>query len=183
MAKRVKPAISKQEQVKEYVNKKAPWHKSLLKEIEPPEVISSALSLDELKMKDLCWSMKLIIHHIMPKSFHDFKIKFVFNEKPFENNIAMVEDKLRGNTNRRLFSDMNKADIDDLNEEIAEIKSDMEKKKTECPTIEFIAQVEELKYSGNDTILKVSVPDHIIESTNEVKMRFGYYRVELQAQV
>lgn len=153
------------------------------KEPEPPEIITSSLSVSELKMKDLMWSMKLIVHYIMPKSYHDFIVRFIFNEEPFLNNIAELEMKLGGSKNMRLFKDMDRDEIEDARETIDEIKADMAKKKKECVTIEFLGEVTNIKYSAGDTILDLRIPDHIINPVNNVKTMFGYYTLELQPKI
>lgn len=173
MAKNIK--APKREIVPELVKK--------IKKQPKTDVITSTLSVEELKMKNLGWSMKLKIKQIMPKSFHDFAVKFVFDERPGEARIKQLEERMENNKQPRLLKSIDKAEMDDLKDEINDVRREMAENKRQCITIEFLAQVEQLKYSGADTILSVRIPDNIIEPVNKVKMLFGFYKVELMPQI
>jgi hypothetical protein len=147
------------------------------------EVIESALSVEELKMKNLGWSMKLKIKKILPKSYHDFMVRFIFNEEPYETRIKQIEERMENNKQPRLLKQIDREEMDDLKREIHDVERERAENKRQCITIEFLAQVEQLKYDGADTILSVRIPDNIIEPVNKVKMLFGFYKVELTPQI
>lgn len=50
--------------------------------------ITAKFALSQITLKDdHRWRMKLIVWKILPKAYHDYTIKFVVDEEPFEKRI------------------------------------------------------------------------------------------------
>lgn len=143
--------------------------------------IVSGFSLIELKMKnDLRWTLKILVHEIMPKAHHDYSIKFEFDEEPYQDNIDQLEQDISDlSDNPTMFPDVDKKTVNDIQTRIEKIKKEMEKMRNDCPDISFVAQTEEVKYKGNDTVLVVRILDTVIDPINEHRFKFSHYRAVL----
>lgn len=143
---------------------------------EAPAGIVSTVRLDEIKLKDLKWVVKLRIGTQLPKSYHLYKIHMELDEQPYLDRIADLEAQVKGT----LFEN-DKAQIKQLDESIARVRKDLDERRKECEVMKFNATVEEVKWKDSDTILTARVPDDIIEAFNRQKSRFGYYKITLES--
>lgn len=160
--------------------KKAKVEKKELLDLKDPMTIESTFMLEQVQLKGMIWSARIIVKDILARNYHKYSIKILFNEKPYMDRITRLEEKL-SNTKRskKLFKDMEQDDIDEVNDEIADIKKDMNDIKKQCLTIEFLATVEQIKYKNGNTIVVLRIPDDVIEPINKAKTMFQYYKVEL----
>jgi len=147
----------------------------LEKQHEPSDIVST-VGLEEIKLKDLKWLVKLKIGTTLPKSYHRYKILMELDETPYLDRIADLEAQIKGT----LFEKV-PATIKQLDKNILEVKKTLAERKKECEKMEFNAVVEEVKYRGSDTLLTVKVPDDIIEAFNRQKTRLSYYKVNLES--
>lgn len=146
-----------------------------------PLVIESTFMLEQIQLKGMMWGAKIRIQEILPKSYHKYGIKVLFNEEPYMKRIERLEEKLTNSkTSKKLFADMDKEDIEEIKDEIKEIQKEMSDIKKQCLTIEFLATVEQIKYSNGNTNVALRIPDDVIEPINKAKTMFQYYKIELK---
>lgn len=155
--------------------------KEFLDENFKPTAIMAKFFVKELTMKESQWRMKLKVEDILPRTYYRYQVEMIFDEEPYNRRINSVRDQIadvRDAKQKPLFDDADEK-ISDLEDEMATIEKNMEAERAECPTIKMPARVEELKYSGNDTMLVFRIPDHVIEQLNKNKLKFGSYILEL----
>jgi hypothetical protein len=147
-------------------------------------VISTGFELKQLMLKDQTWTAQILVKKILPKTFHDYGIKMIFDEKPYADRIERVKEQVaNAKKEQKLFKEMSKADIDELEGDIKAIEKEKAEMKRQCLTIEFSAVVEQLKYDGGDTKLAIRLPDNVIEPLNKAKLTMNYYKIELEPLV
>jgi hypothetical protein len=143
--------------------------------------IVAKFSIVEIRMKnDWRWKVKMLVHEILPKTHHDYRVKLEFDDEPYLKTIAQLEDdaaKLA--RDKSLFPDVDKRSIKEIDDRIQNEKKQMEKMRSECPNIEFVTQTEEIKYKDGDTALIFKVLDTVIQPLNEQKYRLSEYRAVL----
>jgi len=167
---------------KKVVAPEAEAPKEFLNEEIKPNTIKAKFNLQQLIMKELSWKMKIKVEDILPRTYYKYAMAMVFDETPYERKIAGLQDDIRDIQDSRqkpLFESENQDKITELEEEVEEEKRQMEEHRKECKTIKMPATVEELKYSGTDTLLTFKIPDTSINELNENKLKFGYYIIEL----
>ena len=154
---------------------------SILDKIEVDNAIKASFDIQSLQMdKDLLWKLDLEIKQILPKSFYTYDIKLVFDEESWNNDIAQVKRDIEDvESENTLFDDVKKKRTKKLRADIEDIEFKREERRGECPTIEFSAQVTELKYKNHITRVKMAIPDDAINLLNVNKYNFGDYRAEL----
>ena len=136
-----------------------------------------SLALD----KSLRWRFELDVQKILPKSYHDYSVTLVFDEEPFEKQIAEIEQRVNDiESDNQLFIEQQKKDINFHKDRIESVMEERDKKKKECPTIETFGQVESVKYRNGNTVIKIVIPDDVIQQINERKMYTSFYRLELK---
>ena len=144
-------------------------------------LIEGSFMLDTLQLKNaFYWLAKLKVKQILPKSYHEYNVKMIFNEAPYLERISRFEEKLNlGKQNRKLFKKMEQEDIDDVKDQIKDEQRDMAEKKRQCPTIDFSGKVEQIKYAGAETVMTMNIPDSAIDPLNKSKTMFQYYKIQL----
>jgi len=150
-----------------------------------PNVITAHFALGELLLKDLMWTMKIRIGSILPKSYHSYNMLIAFDEEPYERNIDKFNreiSQLKFEKQQPLFEEDTEEKIEEKEKQIEVERRRMSDRRAECPDMEMIAEVEELKYSGGSTIIKFRIPDFIIKDLNENKLKFGSYKMILTPQ-
>lgn len=155
--------------------------KPILDQIVVDNQISASFNIQTLQMdKDLLWKLDLEIKRILPKSFYAYDIKLVFDEISWNNDIRNIELDIESvESENTLFDDLKKKKVKKLKADIEDIQIRREERRAECPTIEFSAQVTELKYKDHITRVKMAIPDDAINLLNVNKYNFGDYRAEL----
>lgn len=143
---------------------------------EAPTGIVSTVRLEEIKLKDLRWYVKLRIGTLLPKTQHLYKILMELDEQPYLDRIEELESQVRGT----LFEDQ-PAQRKQLDKSIAQVRKDLEERRKDCETMKFNATSEEVKWKDSDTVILARVPDDIIEAFNRQKSRFGYYKITLES--
>jgi len=138
--------------------------------------IVSTVRLEEIKLKDLCWLVKLRIGETLPKAYHQYKIIMELDETPYLERIEDLENQVRGS----LF-EHDAAQRKEVDRNIELVRQSLEERRKECERMQFNATVEELKYKDAGTTVTVRVPDDIIEAFNRQKTRFGYYQITLES--
>ena len=162
-------------------NKKTKVVKTELLNEKDPLVIDSTFMLEQIQLKGMMWSAKIRIAEIIPRSYHKYGIKILFNEKPYMDRIDRLNEKLTNSkTTKKLFADMEKEDIDEIKDDIKDIEKEMAEVKKQCLTIEFLATVEQIKYANGNTNVTLRIPDDVIEPLNKAKTMFQYYKIELK---
>lgn len=141
-----------------------------------PTGIVSTIRLDKIELKDMRWLCKLRIGTLLPRSYHLYKILMELDEQPYTERIEDLEAQVKGS----LFEN-EKSTVKSLDEMIARVRKELTERRKECETMKFNCSVEELKYSGSDTILIVRVPDDTIEAFNRQKTRLSYYKITLES--
>lgn len=161
-----------------------PKKNTILDKIEVDNAIKASFNIQSLQMdKDLLWKLDLEIKQILPKSFYTYGIKLVFDEVPFDRQIADIELSIEdAESEATLFQDVKEKRINGFRKDIDKVKEEMEDLKALCPTIEFSAQVVELKYKDHITRVKMAVPDGVINLLNVNKYQFEHYRAELSPE-
>ncbi len=154
--------------------KKVVHNGKLLDKDEVSVAIISKVSLNEIKLKDLKWLVKLSIQTTLPRSYHNYKIVMEMDEAPFLDRIEELEEQVRGS----LFED-EMTTRRDMDKRIAEVKKNLADRKKECERMDFGCTVEELKYKDGNTVITVRVPDDVIEAFNRQKTRLSYYKITL----
>jgi hypothetical protein len=170
-----KKALSKADKKKEYLDENV-----------KPNTITAKFFLQQLLMKDVQWKMKIKVEDILPRTYYKYTMTMVFDPSPYERKIKALEDQIadiRDSKQKPLFDADQKEQVGDIEEEIESEKESMEDRRKECPSILMPARVEELKYSGNDTLLTFQIPDTVINELNENKLKFGSYCVELTPEM
>ena len=162
--------------------KKVKKTKTILDKIKIDNTIKAKFNIWSLSMdKNLRWTLQLFVSKTLPKSYRDYRLTMLFDEEPFVKQIEGIERKIQEiQTDATLFKDMQKKDINFQKERIAAVIDDRDKKKKECRTIEFVTEVQELKYVNGDTKLNIKIPDITIPDINDRKGWFSYYRLELK---
>lgn len=143
---------------------------------EHKDTIESTVRLDEIKLKDMRWLVKLRIGTLLPKSYHLYKVIMELDEKPYKDRIEDLEAQVKGT----LFEN-DPAQVKQLDKSIADVRKQLSERQKECERMEFNATVEELKYKDSDTVVTVRVPDDIIEAFNRQKSRLSYYKINLES--
>lgn len=162
--------------------KQKPGKIQILDKIKVDHTIKARFNIWSLSMdKNLRWTLQLFVAKILPKSYHDYRMTMVFDEEPFQKQIVDIERQIKGiEDTPSLLKDMDRKEINFQKERIAACMEDRDKKKKECRTIEFVTEVQELKYVNGDTKLTVRIPDAVIPDINDRKTWFSYYRLELK---
>lgn len=158
--------------------------KKIVKKKTPPpveNVIEAKFQVDELRMLKLQWQAKMSVTKILPKSYHDYKIRMILDESPYLKSIAdyELEQKQLGHGQQTLLPEMMEARKTELHDIIVEERQRLEEMRGKCKKIEFIGEVKELKYKDGDTVFTLRLPDNIIEELNQAKFLFQYYKIEL----
>ena len=146
--------------------------KELLDLNDEVNIIETTLDLNTIELKKLRWFVKMYVGERLPKTYHAYKIKLVYNDKPLLDRIADIENEFE----ETLFA-KEKSSRTMHNKRIAEIRAQLKKEEDDCEKIEFVALVEELKYKDSSTLLKIKVPDDVIEAFNRQKTRFNIYKI------
>lgn len=157
-------------------------NKGLMDEVDDMTLaIVAKFSIVEIRMKnDWRWKVKMLVHEILPKTHHDYRVKLEFDDEPYLKTIEQLEkDAADLARERSLFPDVDKRSIKDIDSRIKKEKEQMEKMRNECPNIEFVTQTEEIKYKDGDTALIFKVLDTVIQPLNEQKYRLSEYRAVL----
>lgn len=143
--------------------------------------IRAKFGLNMISLKDdHRWRMKLIVWKILPKAYHDYTIKFVVDEGPFEKRIKSLEDKIATiQKEPSLFDERDKKEVTKLRELIVDIQKELSALKKQCGVIEFVSEIEEIKYKDGNTNVLMKIPDVIIDPLNKAKLLIGNYKVEL----
>jgi len=142
--------------------------------------IEGSFMLDTLQLKNsFYWFSKFKVKQILPKSYHDYNVRMVFNETPYLERIERFKEKLSASRNKKLFKKMEEEEIQDIKDQIKDEERDMAEIKRQCPTIEFTGKVEQLKYAGAETVITMHIPDNAIEPLNKSKTLFQYYKIQL----
>lgn len=156
--------------------------------VEPLLDLDSAIMIDmtfELKkfeMKDdLAWRMKLELHKKLSQSSREYKVRFVFNEDPYNRRIEDLEkkkDEINGEL--QLFEGGKKQQLKNIDEDIKEIEEERDEMKDQCEEIEFAGTIEELKYKDSNTIIVMLFPSAVLAKLDSNKVLLNkYYKVEL----
>jgi|GEM_PF-3636612 len=167
-------------------NKKSPKKKEgILDKITPPDnTIKASFSIASLAMsKELRWKLDLNIQKRLPKTYREYRMTLCFDEDPFNRRIADVEKKIKEiEADQNLFRNTKvmREEIEEQKDRITEIRKEMDQKKAECPKIEFLAEVDELKHRDAGTWVRLRIPDVVIPDLNDRKHWFSYYRAELK---
>lgn len=153
---------------------------TILDKIKIDNTIRAKFSIASLYMDaKLRWEMEILVEKTLPKTYRDYRMTMVFDEEPFEIQIEDIQKKIHEmETENALIKNIQ--DINFNKERISSIMEDRDKKKKECRTIEFVAEVQELKYKESDTKLTIRIPDLLIPEINDRKNWFTYYRLELK---
>lgn len=141
---------------------------------EMPLAVFTKFDVEEIKMKKKHWFLKVWTDQILDKSYHKYKMLMQLNEQPYEDEIFDMEEELRGS----LFGQERRSRAQ-LNKMIREKRNKINELKKECYNIDFIAEVEELKYKDRGTMILCRIPDEIIAKLNDQKSRFSYYELKL----
>lgn len=153
----------------------------ILDKVKINNTIRAKCILKLLMTEKLIWKLSLAIKTILPKNYHTYTATMIFDEEPFEQEIASIERDIKTiQEDNQLFKDAKQKDIDFLKDRIEGVVEDRDKKKAECPTIEFYATTESLKYDGAFTNIVFHIGDTIISELNLRKNWFQYYRIELK---
>jgi hypothetical protein len=151
-----------------------------------PSTITAKFYLQQLMMKDVQWRMKIKVGDILPRTYHKYTMAMVFDEAPHMRRIKALQEEIsdiEDSAQQPLFQADTEEKIKDLEAEIEKEESTMEKYAEECPKIIMPSIVEELKYSGSDTLLVFLIPDSAINQLNENKLKFGMYKIELTPEI
>lgn len=149
-----------------------------IEDVENVGMIEASVLLESLEMKKLRWSAKICVFEILPKTYHSYKVKLVFDDKTYIERI----DQLIEEFETSLFAN-DRASKKVHDRKIAGMRADLDKKIAECEKIEFVGLIEELKYKNARTELKMIVPDDVIEAFNRQKTRFNIYKICLVANI
>lgn len=142
-------------------------------------VATSLLDLKEIKMKDdHLWRIKAMLKTELPQSFREYTMRLSLNEQPFELRIEDLEKRYaQVSAEPKLFNkDKELRAIDD---EIAEVKEELEAALAEYKVMDFGAVLEELKYKGDETLIVAIIPAEAIADLNDNRNRLRNYKVEL----
>lgn len=149
-------------------------------EFEKELTISSRFALTSVTLKEMRWNMKIHVYQILPRTYHKYTIKFLVDEEPFESRIKSLDQKREKiNSDPVLFDKFRDKDMKDIDSMVMSIRHELAEIKRQCDTIEFVAEIEELKYKDGHTIVTMKIPDNIIEPLNKAKMLINYYRANL----
>ncbi len=175
----LRPAVKEAERVLVTIKKR----KGFLDDIDAEKelTISAKFGLSSILLKDdHRWRMKLVVWKILPKAYHDYTIKFLVDEEPFEKRIKSVEDKIElVRKEGSLFPENDNREIRNLHGLITDINLELKKLKQQCDVIEFVSEIEEIKYKDGNTHVVMKIPDVVIEPLNQAKLLIGNYKVEL----
>lgn len=144
--------------------------------------IVAGFSIVEIKMKnDWRWKIKMLVHKILPSIYKDYSIKLIFDDEPFLKTIAQLERELAdAGSHPSMFPEVDRKTTRELQGRIDKAKQDMENLKRDCPTIEFVTQMNEMKYQNADTAIIFNVLDSVIQPLNEQKYRLTKYRAVME---
>lgn len=168
---------------KAHIKKSKPKVKpGILDRVKIDNVIRAKFDIIKIGMdKKLHWKLGLAVRTILPRSYHTYTISMVFDQQPFDAEIASIQSKIAEiEHDNQLFKDRKQRDISFQMERIESAEDDMNEKKKNCPTIEFYATVSAVKYNAGDTNIVFDIPDTIIAELNLRKNWFTYYRLELK---
>jgi len=180
-AKKVSAKESNKKVAKE-INEIVETAKQELLDITEKLTITAKFKLSEITMKeDGRWKIKMVVYKQLPKGDHDYSVRFEFDDEPFLKTIKQLEkDIAEVEANPTLLQSIDNDKINRLNHRIDDTQREMLKNKKECPTIEFVAQTEQIKWTA-DTSLVFKVLDSVIQPLNEQRFRISEYRVVLEA--
>lgn len=146
------------------------------------ELIKAGFRVEEIRMKkDLYWHLKIAVAQILPKSYYHYSVKMLFDEQPSKIQLEAANLKLAELKRKKsLFKDLDEEAIEKARDEVKRIEDYIKEMREKCVIIEFLATVEELKYSGSDTNLVVMMPDNVIDALNKMKSLLTFYCIELK---
>jgi hypothetical protein len=144
-------------------------------------VATSTFELKKIEMKDdMAWRIKLELKTRLSQSFREYKVKFVFNEDPYNTRIEDLEKKKNEiNEENQLFEGGKKQQLKNIDQDILEIEEERDEMKGQCVEIEFAGTIEELKYKDGNTIIVMLFPSDILAKLNDNKLLLRYYKIEL----
>lgn len=148
------------------------------------QTIKSDFSIKKLSMdSELDWKADLLVKTILPRSYHDYSVRMVFDETPYDNRIAGYEQQIKDiKADNTLFKKLDGEEIRELKNDIKRVQNEKKEMAGNCPTIEFEGAITQLKYIGDNTMLTIRVPDEMIEHLNKRKHYFHQYTLELRPQ-
>lgn len=153
-----------------------------LLDIDEKITITAKFKLSEITMKeDGRWKIKMVVYKQLPKGDHDYSVKLEFDDEPFLKTIKQLEkDIAEVEANPTLLQSIDNDKIKRLNRRIDETQREMLEDEKQCPSIEFVAQTEQIKWTA-DTALVFKVLDSVIQPLNEQRFKLSKYRVVLEA--
>lgn len=148
-------------------------------------VASAVFEFKKLMMDDtLVWTMQLILKTTLPQSYREYSLKFGLNESPFTMRIGDLERKkevVKMDSQEDLFPSegAKKTQLKRIDDEIEEIKIELEDALRNTPVIEFDAVINKLEYKNGQTVVVFSVPSEVVKELDQVKSIFSNYKVDL----
>lgn len=145
-------------------------------------VTKSNFKFQQLLMKsDFAWRVRVLLDEILPETFRKYTLSFVLNEKPWLDEIASIENKIKEmQADTTLFPKDQKREITTMKARIKELNEEIKKAREEANEITVDAQIEKLEYSYKGTDLTFIVAFEVAEWINEKQKVLGHYQIELR---
>lgn len=146
--------------------------------------VASVFLLEEIKMKkDFIWRMKLTLKTVLPQLFREYHVRLSLNEAPYQMRIDDFKKKrYEVESEAQLLPAVQKEQLKNIDEEIAEIEQELAKALRDTPILEFEASIESLAYKDADTMVVFMIPASSVAELNDNRRVFSNYKVELMRE-
>lgn len=144
-------------------------------------VATCVFLLESIMMKkDKLWRLKLTLKTQLPESFREYGVRLSLNEEPYLMRIDDLKKRLvEVNAENPLFKGDKKKQLKQIEQQIADVKTELHEAQSVLPVIEFDGTIEQLTYKDGDTIVVMMIPAKSVGELNDNRNQVNAYKIEL----
>jgi len=117
------------------------------------KLLQAGFTFKQLVYKDGQWLIKLSIGDLLPETLMLCKIKFILDEKEYEERIAEEQSTIqRLQENPELYEENYKQRMKVAEKDYAEAKKELEQARQDFPPFTFVGVVQEVKFNHSDRV-------------------------------
>jgi hypothetical protein len=135
------------------------------------EKIESSFSLDELKLKEALWTIKITVGRALDQIEGTYLVRFVLDLKPFEDTVEKMRKRVEESKADQLSIDEreNKQRMDDVAKDLKEAEKALKQAVKDFEDIEFVGVVTKMERKLGRTVLTLVVKAETVTQIDEHK--------------
>lgn len=149
---------------------------------EEPSYLEGKFKIKSLLWKDgqSAWTLLMEIKTSIDETSINYTAKIAFDPAPFLSRIKDVQDEISDIENdNTLFPKMQKERVKKCEEEIDNIKVEMDETKENCQTIEFATTAIKIDMTGEYPKVTFAIPAAVVEQINNIRFNQQLYKLML----